>query len=191
MGRGRGGQSQSLIRLIDILMGDVDGILLELDHKGEGAELNLVVLIDKVDEPLLGFSPSFKSETALGGFEGRGARGLQGELGGLANVTDFMFALFMIGVNGLAARLAIATREQAASEAASADAAPFDPAHTPKLRPYFQTWTCATPCACQPTRHCAGAKINNGGAPVLSRRCVCTCPHGWPWCACALQALCM
>ena len=87
-----------------VLMGDVDGVLLELDHKGEGAELNLIVLIDEVDEPLLGFSPSFQSETALGGFGGCGGRGLQGELGGLARVTDFMFGLFVGGVNGLAVR---------------------------------------------------------------------------------------
>ena len=55
-----------------VLMGDVDAVLAELDHEGESAKLDLVVLVDEADEPLLGFSPSSFAEDGLAGAGGCG-----------------------------------------------------------------------------------------------------------------------
>ena len=84
-------------------MGDVDAVLAELDHEGEGAKLGLVVRVDETNEPLLGFSPSSLAEVALAGVGGCGWR-VQGGLRGVAVVAHFMFGLFMCGVDVVAAR---------------------------------------------------------------------------------------
>ena len=55
-----------------VLMGDVDAVLAELDHEGESAKLDLVVLVDEADEPLLGFSPSAFAEDGIAGAGGCG-----------------------------------------------------------------------------------------------------------------------
>ena len=85
-----------------VLVRDVDAIFAELDHEGESAKLDLVVLVDEADEPLLGFLPSSLAEEALTG-AGGGGRGVQGGLRGLAVAADFMFRLFVGGVDVVAA----------------------------------------------------------------------------------------
>jgi len=55
-----------------VLMGDVDAVLAELDHEGESAKLDLVVLVDEADEPLLGFFPSAFVEDGIAGAGGCG-----------------------------------------------------------------------------------------------------------------------
>ena len=44
------GQGSSLIRLVDIFMGDVDSAGPELDLEGESSELPFFVLVDESDE---------------------------------------------------------------------------------------------------------------------------------------------
>ena len=65
MGRGRVGRGSSLVRLVDILMGDVDAADPELDLEGERSELGRVVQVQEPDELNLGISELSLSEQAL------------------------------------------------------------------------------------------------------------------------------
>ena len=51
----------------EVLVGDVDAALAELDHEGELAEVGLVVLVDEVDELALGVLELSLAEDASAG----------------------------------------------------------------------------------------------------------------------------
>ena len=51
----------------EVLVGDVDAALAELDHEGEPAEVGLVVLVDQVDELPLGVLELSLAEDASAG----------------------------------------------------------------------------------------------------------------------------
>ena len=65
MAHGRVGEGSSLIRLVDILMGDVDATIPELDLEGECSEIGWAVQVNEPDELHLGVPELSLPEEAL------------------------------------------------------------------------------------------------------------------------------